>query len=480
MASKRTGGHKKKLIVGGTVMGILIIPMFFGFAVPAPKGTSYNSPSSSVSDIRLLYDLSYLKEDEPVHEQIILEEQLKMVGEAETFIVADLFLYNDYYDTEKYQFPDSTQRLTDALIEQKKKFPDLKAYVITDEINNNYSKNMNSQFKLLEENGIHVIITDLSKIRDSNPLYAGYYRTYIKHFGLGEKGWMKNPFGDNGPEVNVRNYLRLLNFKANHRKVLITDQAAMITSANPHDGSSYHSNIAFQFRGEAVNYLLEAEKAVASFSGTEIKDVEYEYDSSTIRANTEVQILTEDKIKDKILESIESTEAGDGIDLGMFYLAHREIIEKLIDASERGVEIRIVLDPNKDAFGYEKSGIPNRQAAAELLDKSENMIKIRWYLTHGEQYHAKILAVYKKDKVTLIGGSANYTRRNIDNYNLESDLMVTVAENDPLAKEFKGYFDRIWQNQDGIYTGDYTEYEDNSLWKVLVYRLQEKTGLSTF
>jgi phosphatidylserine/phosphatidylglycerophosphate/cardiolipin synthase-like enzyme len=164
----------------------------------------------------------------------------------------------------------------------------------------------------------------------------------------------------------------------------------------------------------------------------------------------------------------------------MFYLAHREIIRELIRAAERGAETRIVLDPNKDAFGFEKNGIPNRQAAAELIKKSDGKIQVRWYLTHGEQFHTKVIAVYKKDQVVIIGGSANYTRRNLDNYNLESDLMVALKAGDPVAVEFEQYFDRIWENRDGIYTGDFSEYRDDSLWKVWIYRIQEETGLSTF
>ncbi len=462
------------------ITAIVAVPLWFGWSTQAPEGTSYESPPSSVSDLRLLYDLTYRKDHQTVHDQRILEAQIKMIEEAEDFIVADLFLYNDYYNTEKYQFSDSTQRMTDALIAQKRKLPGLKAYLITDEINNSYSSVLNWQFRQLEENGIEVIVTDLSKVRDSNPLYAGYYRAYIRHFGLGSgEGWLKNPFGDNGPKVSVRNYLRLLNFKANHRKVLITDQGAMISSSNPHDGSSHHSNIAFQFSGKAVNYLLEAERAVAAFSGHELKDVQYS-GGALARKDTEVQILTEDKIKDKILENIRAAKKGDQIDMGMFYLSHRDIIDELIRASGRGVEIRAVLDPNKDAFGFEKNGIPNRQAAAELLKKSEGKIQVRWYMTHGEQYHTKAIAFYKADTVTLIGGSANYTRRNLDNYNLEADLLIKLKNQDPVAEEFADYFDRIWQNRDGVYTGDYSEYADESRWKEIVYRFQEKTGLSTF
>lgn len=480
MNTKKRVHHKKRNLVLIAAIAALAVPLYSGWSTPAPAGTSYLSPPSSVSSLRLLYDLTYLKDGELIHDQTILDEQIRMIRDAEDFIVADIFLYNEYYNTEKYQFPPSTRKLTGALIEQKREHPGLKAYVITDEINNSYSPELNEQFRQLEENGIRVVVTDLSKVRDSNPLYASYYRTYISHFGYGGEGRMQNPFGDNGPRVTLRNYLRLLNFKANHRKVLITDKGAVVSSSNPHDGSSYHSNIAFQFGGEAVKHLLEAEKAVARFSGTEIKDVEYRPGEAAARADTEVLVLTEDKIRDKVLENIKDAGEGDRIEMGMFYLAHREIIRQLIEAAERGVEIRIILDPNKDAFGYEKIGIPNRQAAAELLEKSDHKIQVRWYLTHGEQYHTKIIAVYKQDKTVLIGGSANFTRRNLDNYNLEANLMVTMNAADPLAEEFAAYFDRIWENRDGVYTGDFSEYEDKSLWKVPVYRIQEKTGLSSF
>lgn len=477
-----TGMHSgtKGKILKSTVIGVLVIPLFFGWSTPAPKGTSYAGPPSAVSDIRLLYDLTYRKGQETIHEQRILNEQLDMIREAREFIVADLFLYNDYYNKSDVSYPDSTRQMTEALIARKKEVKDLKVYLITDEINNSYRADMNDQFQLLEENGITIIITDLSKVRDSNPLYSGYYRSYFRHFGQGQEGWLRNPFGDNGPKVNVRNYLRLLNFKANHRKVLITDQEAMVSSANPHDASAYHSNIAFRFRGEAAASLLETEKAVASFSGTEISGVEYRYDPANLRAETSVTVVTEDKIKEEILDSLEHTESGDKVMLGMFYLSHREIIDELLAAAKRGVTVRVILDPNKDAFGFEKSGIPNRQTAAELTEQSDGAIQVRWYLTQGEQYHAKILGVYKENEAILIGGSANYTRRNLDNYNMETDLMVKVKAEDSLAAEFQDYFDRIWFNRGGIYTGDYSEYEDSSLWKVLVYRFQEKTGLSTF
>jgi hypothetical protein len=66
--------------------------------------------------------------------------------------------------------------------------------------------------------------------------------------------------------------------------------------------------------------------------------------------------------------------------------------------------------------------IPNRQVARELVTSSDGRIQVRWYDTHGEQFHTKLVMVKTADSVVVMGGSANLTRRNIEDYNLEADL----------------------------------------------------------
>ena len=61
----------------------------------------------------------------------------------------------------------------------------------------------------------------------------------------------------------------------------------------------------------------------------------------------------------------------------MFYLSNRDIVKSLLDASQRGVDVKLILDPNKDAFGMEKDGVPNRPVAHELVKKSKGKIQIR-------------------------------------------------------------------------------------------------------
>lgn len=443
-----------------------------------PEGTSYEGELRNVSSIEFMYDLSYRKNDDIVREHTIFQEKLKLIEEAEEFIILDMFLFNDDYSRE-YEFPGLSKELTETLIKQKQKHPHLEIVFITDEINNFYGAYEANHIKELKNNGINVIITDLNKIRNSNPLYSGFWKTFLQWFGTEGKGWLRNPFSPDSPKVTLRSYLKLINFKANHRKVLITDKAAIVSSANPHDASAYHSNIAFRVEGEIINDLIKTEQAVAKFSGYDIGDFEY-VSSKDVIDDTKAMVITEGKIKKHLIDEIKSADANDRISMGMFYLSERDIINELLKASERGVDIRIILDPNKDAFGLEKNGIPNRQVALELVNKSKGDIEVKWYDTYGEQYHAKFMIIERDDTVTIIGGSANFTVRNIGDYNLETNLKIVADRESIIAKDVVDYFEMIWKNQGGEYTTDLSKYLEDSLVKNFLYRFQEWSGLSTF
>ena len=433
----------KKDIYKIILWAVVFIVVMNGFFRSVPDGLSYKSEEKD-GNIEFLYDLTYIKDDEYIKEQKIFYEQLKLISEAKYFVVVDMFLFNDDYDR-KLDFPQISKTLTDTLIEQKEKYPDLKIIFITDEINNFYGA---YKFKFIEqfkENDIEVIITDSTKTRDSNPLYSGVWRTFFRWFGTSGKGLMKNAFSPDSPKVTLRSYLKLLNFKANHRKVVITEESAIISSSNPHDASGYHSNIAFKVKGDIIDDLIQSELAVARFSGSEFKDLELKYrgDINEPLEATRVALITEGKIRKNLQEEIENTKADDKITMGMFYLSDRIIVEELIRAANRGVDVKLVLDSNKDAFGIEKNGIPNRPVSAELVKKTNGKIKIRWYQTHGEQYHAKLTFIEKEDKTIIIGGSANLTKRNIGDHNLETDIKIEVRNDNKLALEIvenEGYY----------------------------------------
>lgn len=470
--------QKNKLLKLGLLLSLLIILLINSFFIPMPKGTSYEGALHNVASIEFIYDLSYRKNDEVIQEHKIFQELIELIEEAEEFIILDMFLFNDDYSRES-EFPNLSGKLTDTLIWQKERYPNLKVVFITDEINNFYGAYESNNLKKLKDNDIDIIVTDSSKMRNSNPLYSGFWKTFLQWFGTEGKGWIRNPFSTDSPKVTLRSYLKLLKFKANHRKVLITDKAAIVTSANPHDASAYHSNIAFKVEGEIINDLIKTERAVAKFSGNDFGDIKY-VSSKDVMDDIKAMVITEGKIRKHIVDEIKDTKTNDRITLGMFYLSERTIIKELIKASDRGVDIRLILDANKDAFGIEKNGIPNRQVATELVKESEDKIEVKWYDTYGEQYHTKLIVIENSNIATIIGGSANFTVRNIGDYNLETNLKIVANKDSEITKEVIEYFDRIWENQGGDYTVDFSKYQEDNFLKNMIYRFQEWSGLSTF
>ena len=196
-----------------------------------------------------------------------------------------------------------------------------------------------------------------------------------------------------------------------------------------------------------------------------------------------MQVLTESEIGAAIERNVAGTRAGDSIDIAMFYLSDRDVIQSLIAAARRGVVVRVMLDPNKDAFGRKKDGIPNRSVASELGAATDGAIKVRWFRTHGEQFHTKLVVIRTQDEFWFTLGSANLTRRNLQDYNLEANVAVSVPQSSELATAVSGWFEMIWTNHgppDLEYTAEFGTYADPAQGTYWLYRLMEATGLSTF
>ena len=188
---------------------------------------------------------------------------------------------------------------------------------------------------------------------------------------------------------------------------------------------------------------------------------------------------TEGRIRDALLAAVDGARGGDRLDIAVFYFSHRRLVDAVTAAHKRGVSVRVLLDPNEDAFGRKKNGVPNRQVAAELAAAG---VPLRWCDTHGEQCHAKLLLRSGSDgKIELIAGSANYTRRNLDDYNLESSARVVALDDAPVARQAQTYFEQSWSNSGGrTISTDYARYADDSTLRKIWYRIAEASGLSSF
>ena len=465
------------LIVALLFVTIPIIIGIIQYIKKSPQNISLQSEAFKTNHVEFLTDVTYEKNNERLMEQQLFEAAIEIIKEAEQFLVVDMFLYNDDYDRAKGSYPDSAEQITDAIVDKRLQNPTMPITVITDKMNTLYLSNKSPFLEKLNDNNIDVVLTDMKALRDSNPLYSSFWRAYLQWWKPSENGFLPNTFNPDGGKASFGSYFDLLNFKANHRKIILTEQRAMLTSANlTHDGSSYHSNIGFIVEGEILKELYKSEQAVAKLGGFEMEEVEFNTNRS--EGELEVTLITEGKIKIALLQALNKATENDQVKIGVFYISDRDIIKAIEEAAGRGATIQMILDPNKDAFGIEKNGIPNRQVAAELI-KNEN-IDIRWYATNGEQFHSKFLFIEKQHEAIMIGGSANFTRRNLADYNLENNLLVTMPVDHALSTEINDYFNRLWSNENGTYTLEFEAYRDETLWKKLFYRIQEFTGLSTF
>ncbi|MFO7809419.1 phospholipase D-like domain-containing protein [Guyparkeria sp.] len=453
---------------------------------PMPGGLDVATPWVPAEDVTFLADATYTAPDgKRVSDQQIFDAVSNMVAGARELLVLDMFLFNDFAGDASDGHRPLSAELTKALVEQQRSNADLTTVLITDPVNTVYGSIESNQLERLRSAGVGVITTDLERLRDPNALWSGLWRLCCRWLESDPAtGWLPNPLAtDRASTLDA--WMRLLNFKANHRKTVIADRGddwiGLVTSANPHDASSRHGNVALRFTGPAALDLLSTEKAAANLSGAERSFTlpspprgDY-FDVNEGR----LRVLTEARIREAAVAIIETADDGERLDLAMFYLAHREVIEALKRAAERGVRLRVLLDPNHDAFGRTKSGIPNRPVGMEL---NRAGIEVRWCNTNGEQCHSKLLLHHAADgPARLLLGSANFTRRNLDNFNMETNVDWQAPADHPAMQAANRFFDTRWSNDNSErHSLPFDDFADDSSWRYWRYRLMEATGLSTF
>lgn len=468
---------------------------------PLPAGLGFSGPVREPVAVEFLADLTWVDEaDQRQTDQRIFDRKLELIAQAERLVVLNKFLFNEFAgDPDGEDLRPLSAELTEALIKRQRQVPGLRVIFMTDPINTLYGGVESPHLEAMREAGIEVIISNLDPLRDSNPLWSASWRLCCRWFGnSSSNGWLPNPVG--GEAVGVRTWLKIANFKANHRKTLVVDQGAnwtaLVTSANPHDASSAHGNTALVVTGQVALDVLESDGAIAAFSTPDLDWPRPEAPSPAAAGSAiTAQVLTEAAIRNAVLAALDRAGPGSRIDLSMFYLSHRDIIRALARAQRRGAEIRVLLDPNEHAFGRRKNGVPNRSVGAELV---RNGIEVRWCHTTGEQCHSKQLLVrYRDGSARLISGSANFTRRNLDNFNPETSLELRGSAGHPVLRDAADWFELRWSNRDhggddGRVNGHdngrdnrsfslpYEAYADERRWRYWQYRLMEATGLSTF
>lgn len=485
MKEKLTGSfsNKEKWLTGTLsvlAMSYVAAAAWNSFIKPIPKGLAYQGKLHRAETVDMLTNLTYAEDQEGnriKREVQIFQEIYKVIDRAEQFIVLDMFMVG-HYGSDGEEYPDIAEGLISHLLAKKEAHPDMPIYFITDPINSGYGSYELPEFVKLKEAGVDVIYTDLDKLRDSIPLYSGLYRLLVQWPDNGGEGWISNPIANDAPDMTLASFLTLLNIKANHRKAIITESEAIISSANPHDPNGYNDNMAFRVTGPVLKDLLEAEEAVSLMSGGPPLP---RTEPAEERGPYKVQYLTEHKTSEALMQDIEATGEGDAIWLAMLFLAEREVINALKNAARRGVDVRLILDPNRTAFGRNQRGLPNRPVAKELRKADLDNLQLRWYNVIDEEFHTKTILIKTANKTIISGGSSNFSSRSLDNLNVESNLRVEAPNDSDLAQSMETYFRRLWNNEDGVFTLDDTAYQSElTPLERGVYAIQKLLKITTY
>jgi len=473
---------------------VLYVAAFCFFLVrPFPETLKYEPVSVNVApaDIQFLADVTYTASSAAERvEESIFPKMLEMVEKADQFVYADMFLFNQFQGSLPQTFRNQTKELADAFVAKKQKSGSSSVIFMTDPINRAYGGMVNEDLDRMEDAGVHVHETPLDSLRDSNPLWSTIYRTVFFWTGNStERGWLPNPLDAKVEKVTLRTYARLLNFKANHRKVLVTDERkgktqslhTLVGSMNPHTASSKNGNVALLVKSTPLGQaVITSENALLALGEYPLVDTGIASATPIADSTVSATYMTESTIEQTIVETINRLNTDDRLDIAIFYLSDRDIIRAIERAINRGVTTRILLDANDSAFGKHKYGIPNRQTAERLLSSKNSNLTIKWCNTHGEQCHAKMLIATQEGNTRLLVGSANYTRRNLNRYNLESAILIETTAPIQAIVSANQYFNRVWNNTKGETSVGAEVYRDRASWKRLIAWIMETAGLSTF
>jgi len=231
--------------------------------------------------------------------------------------------------------------------------------------------------------------------------------------------------------------------KADHNKMLSVDGLeAMIGGMNFADCISGNHDVMLWLKGPAVTELNEIftdnwrackKEGALEQETTHLWNLTDDVlDAATAlpaRDYAKVTVAYSNAFKNATRQMVEKLidEAQHKIRVMMFTFTDDVIVEKVIEAHKRGVDVKVILDPNVHAFGLRMMGAPNISTVRALTKAG---IEVKAYKTApGFQMHIKAAMV---DDVHTMYGSTNWTTGGFDSNN-ETFVNVTseeVAEED--------------------------------------------------
>jgi len=149
----------------------------------------------------------------------------------------------------------------------------------------------------------------------------------------------------------------------------------------------------------------------------------------------EVHVYTDREIRAALLELLNG--AQQSIDVEMYVLTDEEVAFALERAEARGVQVRVILDPNQ---------LGNHKHVERL---KQHGVEVKWFpITKPAQMHRKLAIV---DGERFFAGSVNWSYNGLAK---NEELMLIVVD-PPIAKKLDEIFSEDWYQS---WLGHYPEY----------------------
>jgi PLD-like domain len=415
---------------------------FWNSVKPLPPGTHVSSLPARLAESQVDFI------DDDSHRGESLKREIEAVGRAEQMIVLD-------------QCP-LAHELAKQLLLRKRQRPNIKIMLVTDPRNEVYGGTPAQTLSTLEAAGIIVARTRLARLRDSNPLYSSVWRLSV--------GWWSDPFDEVPGQVTLSSTLRRRNFKADRRQLLVADDGAggwtsIVLSASAAGGTAGAgvANVGLEIRGHLARDIVASELRIAAWSTDDDRLPTAPPMMSRGVGTIDARFLTEGAIHTALRDVIAVAGSGDSIDVVVWALDDRRMVDAMLLAAARGARLQLLL--RSDSPG-------TRAAAGELVHNAAGNIEVRWQTAELE---ARYTLVRHRSDVWIDLGSANFTRRGLGDLDLTADIELHMPARAAAARAALDLFAREWSS-----AAAYADRADESRATYWRYRLADATGLTLF
>lgn len=138
-----------------------------------------------------------------------------------------------------------------------------------------------------------------------------------------------------------------------------------------------------------------------------------------------------------IVDALGTVGEGDKVSVEMLLMTDKPCIQALIEAHQRGAEVRVILDPNESLYGVNCMGAPNVIAVRRFLEVD---LPVHNYEPEpGQELHMKMMLIQRKDgSAEFAMGSTNWTVGAFDsNFEMFAFYRNCKSVTDRLAREFE-------------------------------------------